>query len=592
MRLVLSITAFCLAFVFLGAGVVQRTIFLQPGSITQAISGATDALYTVISPEVLGKNPGIPTVTARGSGATVVAYGRTDDVLAWIGAAPYNAVTLRDGAVTSETVTPEQPAESVNPQPLTGSPAGSDLWLAEGVGEGLASVTSALPPGYSAIVAGDGQSPAPGDVIVAWPIDNATPWVGPLLVLGALLFIAGGALFWLHWKDHHRAGPRRRGPSALEESAPPRPRVGPAPKRRELGPARGRRTRFRVVAALTLPVVLSGCSAEYWPGAPAAESSATPSPTISSADGLNTLQPAVTVPQMERILGEIAAFAVSADKALTADRLPERFAGPALAARAANYAIRAKKADYPAPTDIPAKPLTITLPQQTDRAWPRLVMTVTQNEADSSLPPVALVMLQNSPRDNYHVYYAITLVPNAQSPELAPANVGAPRVAPDSKLTKIEPAQLAGAYSSILNADTASEFADVFQVDGDTLRQQLGVAGQAAIRSQLPANSAIAFGANPGNGPVLALATNDAGAIVAVQVDQLRRITPTDGGVVGFAEGSPSALLSGFAAKSPRGVQSVSGLQLLVYVPAVDSQEPIRILGWTESLIAAGEIPG
>ncbi|MFM6974257.1 MAG: hypothetical protein ACKOXM_03840, partial [Agromyces sp.] len=72
----------------------------------------------------------------------------------------------------------------------------------------------------------------------------------------------------------------------------------------------------------------------------------------------------------------------------------------------------------------------------------------------------------------------------------------------------------------------------------------------------------------------------------------LRRITPTDGGVVGFADGSASAALSGFTAKSPRGVQSVSGLQLLFYVPSVDSNEPIRLLGWTESLTVASEIAG
>lgn len=586
--LVLSIISFALAVIFLGAGVAQRTFFLQPGSIDQQVSAPTEALYTVVSPEVLAMEPGAPTVSAQSDSSVTVAYGRTNDVLAWIGQAEYTQVSLVDGAIQSETITPEPDPTVSTETPVTGSPAGSDLWLNEGTAEGAASVTADLPDGYSAIIASDGIAAAPSDFMVSWPIDNATPWVGPFFVLGSLLFVAGALLLWLHWRDLHRGGPRRKGTPAVEA---PKPKALPSarPKRKELGPARGRRGLLMVALTLAVPVALSGCSADYWPAAPSDAPLATE--TATTGDD-SELEPAVTVPQMTRILGEISAFAAATDASLAKDQLVTRFSGPALAARSANYDIRAKKSDYAAPAAIPAQPLTITLPQQVENSWPRLVMTVSQNADDSTLAPVALVMLQNSPRDNYHVYYAITLVPNAQSPQLAPANIGAPRVTADSKLLKVQPNQLATDYADILNQDAASQWATQFLADGDTLREQLGKAGQDTIRSQLPENAAIEFSASAGSGPALALATNDAGAIVAVQVDQLRKITPTDGGVVGFAEGSASAALSGFTGKSARGVQSTSGLQLLFYVPSIDSTEPVRVLGWTEGLIAASEIPG
>ena len=66
---------------------------------------------------------------------------------------------------------------------------------------------------------------------------------------------------------------------------------------------------------------------------------------------------------------------------------------------------------------------------------------------------------------------------------------------------------------------------------------------------------------------------------------------PNDGGTTGFQDGSPARALSGFTAQSAKGVQSTRELQLLFYVPAVGSDEPIRLLGWSESLVNASEVP-
>lgn len=587
MRLVLAIVSFCLAVVFLGAGIAGRTIFMQPVSDAQHVTATTEAVYTMVSADVLAQHTGTAEVTVKNDkGPVVIAYGRTDDMLAWIGKADYASVTL-DGTKLKVEQVSGAGANADSVVPVTGTPAGSDLWLTETSGEKAVTLSSKLPAGYAAIIASDGEQAAPASITIQWAQDAYTPWVGPFLVLGAVFFIAGAILFWFYWRDNHRKGPRRRSNIPIE-APKQRSITSKAPKRKELGPAPARRRLF-VVLALVAPLALSACSSDYWPGrATTVEPTATA--TAESADGTSTLEPAVTVDQMQRILSSISGFAATTDASLDSGALTKRFAGPALEARQANYTIRKAKTDYAVPAAIPAEPLTITLPQQVDNSWPRLVMTVSQDAADTSKPPVSLVMIQNSPRDNYHVYYAITLVPNAQSPQLAPASIGAPRIPADSKLLKVQPNQLATSYADVLNNDAASQWATFFLTSGDTLLQQLGKAGQDGIRAQLPSNAAISFTASAGPGPALGLATNDAGAIVAVQVDQLRKITPTDGGTTGFADGSASAVLSGFTGKSAAGVQSTSGIQMLFYVPAVGSTDPIRVLGWTESLIAASEI--
>lgn len=602
MRLVYSIIAFCAAAILVGAGIAQRTIFLEPGSVSLSIETRSDAPYTVISSPAMTVNAGQQTVSVKGDGEVFVAYGRTEDVLAWVGDSPYTLVGLDDvtGELVSKEVTPETATNDADtattepaPAPSIVSPAGSDLWMGEAKGDGQVSGIFAAPKGYAAIVSGDGNTPAPSSIELTWPLDNATPWAGPMFVLGLLSFLAGIALFLLY-RSRRGGGPRRKGLPA-PESPQPRQRALPAskaPKRKELGPSRGRRALrpFAAVVPLAAAVVLSGCSADYWPSFESAEPVPTETPLELEDDELS---PAVTVPQMQRILTNISQFAIEADKNMSKDVLSQRFVGPALASREANYAIRSSLSDYPAPVAIPARPLTITLPEQVADSWPRVVMTVSQNESDQTIPPLALVMIQESPRENYRVYYAASLVPGVKSPQLPPASTGAPLVVPDSKLLLIAPNELAAAYADVLNQEEASAFATVFLAEGDSLREQLGKAGQQAIRTAegFPANAAIEFVASAGDSPPVALATNDSGAIVAVSVNQVRKITPTDGGTVGWQSGA-SSTLSGFTGKSARGVQSTSGLQLLFYVPAVGSNAPIEMLGWTESLVAASEIPG
>lgn len=629
MRFVLAILAFAAAAVMIGFGIAQRTVFLEPDRISLGTVVEDEADYIVLEPEALAAQPGKQTITVSGAETVFMAYGRTEDVQAWLGDDSYVSVgyDAEAGELTNEVVTPEpaegeetpsttEPEPTATPTPApdaaaddaeeavepAASPAGSDLWLDERTGDRTLTTTIDVPEGISVLLASDGTEPAPERIVVAWPLDNSTPWAGPLIAGGAAVFLVGIALLISGIVAHRRSrGPRRNLPKGPKGKLmrSPRPTRSQRAVAAGAGPRRGsgRTKRLALLPVLLVPAIaLSACSAEYWPdlsSAPETTAPATPEATGEPAADAETdtpeVVPAVTVPQMERIMRRVAVLTTEADEARDANLLATRFGGPAFKARNANYVIRGSVTDHPMPPAIPAAPLTLTLPQQAT-GWPRTVLTIAKNSDDETVAPTALVMRQESPRENYKIIYATQLVPDADVPEVAPASIGAPPISPEFKGLVMPTGQVAAAYADVLLKGPESEFAEFFETEGDVVLQQLGVEGQKATAEGLPETADIAFSNEVGDSPTVALATNDSGALVTVSINQTEKVTPNDGGTVGFEPG-PGRALSGFDEKSAKGVQRVVGLQLMFYVPAVGADEKIRLLGWSESLIGASEVP-
>ena len=627
MRLVLAIVSFVVAALMMSLGIAQKTVFAKPDHVDASISIDADAPITIIDGSTLNAYPRTQNLDIEGSDTIFAAFGRTADVVAWATGARYNLISFdteamdltsvvvpaagiedvigsggnagaSDGASDGANGSSNGAADGVAgtgtgtevaPTVALPSPVGSDLWLEEYSGETSLAMTINIPDDMSMIIVSDGLAPAPANIMISWPLDNSTPLAIPLMAGGGILLLAG--LGFLAWAiNHMRAarGPRRKQPKMPRLPKPPkfpqsRPKAVPTA-------TRGRRTSGVTMVAV-LPallvgsLVLSGCSTGF-----PTTVIAVPTPTASSAalEAAAALEaPAVTVPQAERIIANIAATVALADTNLDATLIATRLAGPALALRLANYVMRHADGAIPAVPAIAAGTVEIVLPQQSD-TWPRVVFAVMKDATDATVAPTAIMLLQDSPRSQYKVHYAVTLEPGAVIPASAPALIGTTRMGPDQKLLKIPAKELAPDYGDILTTDTASEFYSLFESEGDSLRAAIGAAFKAKRAKEIPSTARIAFTHTAGTGEIIALSTNDAGAIVAVDLTETETVKPVEAGAAINAPASVKALLG--KGMSTRGIQAVYGQQLLFYVPSAGSTDKIILLGYSQGMIAASEL--
>ncbi|MBC7591721.1 MAG: hypothetical protein H7226_11865 [Salinibacterium sp.] len=570
-----------LAAVMIGAGIAQRTIFAEPDQAVLTTSVSSDAAVTVIDGTALNAYQGTQSLTISGTDEVFAAYGRTTDVLGWVGDTTYNEISL-DPETMELTDSLVRGSEVEVP-----SPAGSDLWLDEYQRDGDLALRVSVPSDFSFVVISDGVAPAPSDVRVAWPLDNATPFSGPLIVGGAVALLLGLAfLLWAISQMRKSRGPRRKQLKMPKVPKKPRYRTARIPLEK---PTVGRRSLGRgmvaIPALLIGALVLSGCTSGIL-----ATGATTVAPTPSaSAESIKAQAdpPAVTVSQAERIIADISETTAAADAAKDTTVLATRFGGAALELRTANYAITTADPTLAALPAIPAGPIKLTLPQRTD-TWPRTVFAVIQDDTDETIPSIALFLEQQDPRSQYKVTYAITLEPSQRIPDVAQADVGADRLLPDSPVLRITPTEIALAYADILEKDVESDAYLDFEAEGDSLRTAVGAAYKAAERAALPTTASVAFGHAIGPAEAISLATNDAGALIAVNLNETTTVAPIEEGAAVNTTGQVKAL-SGLAVSS-KGVVATYGDQLLFYVPPTGSDGKIILLGYTQGLVKAGEI--
>jgi hypothetical protein len=621
-RFVAAIVSFVIAFGLIGLGIAQRTVFAEPDRVTSQATVEEDAPITIIDGSALNARDGRQKLEIGKSfdDKVFAAYGRSGDLVAWAGDTSYNHITY--DSETSELTT--EFVKGKTDEAI--APEGSDLWIGEYASDGALDFTVNLPQDVSVIVLSDGVEPAPATLSVTWAVDNRAPWSGPLLVGGVLFLLLGlGLYLWALAHLRKSRGPRRKSPKPPSQpKLPSQPRYNYRKatkavrgKPKAIENSRGRRAAGRMTAVvpviLVSAIVLSGCSAEEWPDfitGRSAENAPAPSATAEAA-GEVLQTPAVTVPQLEGIVERISEVAAQAD----ADRDPElaktRFSGAALQLREANYAIRTVDNSIAAPSAIPAGPVELTLPQQSD-VWPRSVFTVIQkpSEPEAAAPPAgtdepveeapaeeapaeptviptALMLVQETPRDPYKIAYAVALEANAVLPDLAAASIGAVRQDPANKMMMLPPGELAAAYADVMMQGPKSEFFELFDYEGDALIPDVGAEAKAA-RAEALSTTTLEYTTADGIGEAIAMASLNSGAIVTVSTAEIENAKPKESGAILSPEAGTKAL-SGVT-KTTKGVSATYAYQLLFYVPPAASKDKIVLLGFSEGLVAAKEL--
>ncbi|GAA1990748.1 glycosyl transferase [Microbacterium pumilum] len=607
MRFVWAVAAFVLAAVMIVAGIAQRTIFQGPKTETVSISAEQDAPYLLIDGAVLNQLPGSQTLRAQADGDIFAAYGRAADLQAWLSDVPYNEVTLDEaGAIVTTNVVPvpadegdaesgdaaDEPAAGPTDKQLAAhSPVGSDLWLDEFQQTDILIAPLQLPEEMSILVATDGVEAAPTDVTVSWPIANATPWAGPLIVGGGILMAIGVLLYILGIRHARRSrGPRRKGlplpvtePIDLAVEGEDKGVISASPSTRR-AVSTGRRA-FAIVPVVAVSALLfSGCSADSWPQL---GQTPTPSPTATVVAPEGQQAPAVTKAQAERIIARVAATAADADKERDKSLAATRMDGTVLATRATNYALRESIADYKAPAAILTKPLEIVLPQAYD-GWPRSMMAVVDDKATKTSS--IMVLTQEDAWSPYKLTYQASLEASTEMPDLAPWYIGAPQVQPDSPFLIMAPDQLATAYADVINEGDKSEYFDMFEAEGDHLREGIATDRQRRLdefNKTASQTGSLTFSSAVGSQDAFALATLESGAIVAVNIDETDTVKPTNEDAVIKLESNPTVKTLAGADQSSTGFSTTFTDQVFFYVPAQGSNEKIRLLGYSSDILNA-----
>jgi len=592
-RLIVAIVLLAVSTLSLALGIGQRALAENPETIDVSFQTGTKAPATILHGRDLAAYPGRQTITITGGVAAqvpaasgvgfemrrsdeiFVAYGRTVDVMAWL--SPARHTHLRFDSVTEEfQVVPRVGADLWLP-----NPAGSDLWMSEFQDTGSLTFQASIPEDVTVLIMTDGLLPAPTEITVSWPLVTTTTATIVLIVVG-IASLAGGAILllihYLLWRQ--RRGPRRR----LTKRPKYRTKRVRTPRRSSVKP-RGRRS----VRFIALPVA----GALLW-GATGCQNTLRPSDTALDTTAAIDSEaqapyPAVTELQFSRIMSRIAQQIQTADEELSVNVLGARVTEPTLQTRRATYIVRRADTESGVLFPILSSPIRLVLPQQT-QGWPRSVFGIIQDEEDLESPSFGVVLRQENPRAPYLLTYAIVLAPQVQLPDVPSARIGAAKLSADSKLTRISPAEVLSHYSDVINRGLESEFAGEFALATDSLFAAVGPDAQALRQESFGESVEVTWRTSVAEFDIAAFATTNGGALVAGALTEVESVQPRQSGAAVNASISIRALTA--LSQSVRGFDVLSSIQILFYVPPVGSEESIRVLGYTYSLVGAKEVDG
>jgi hypothetical protein len=562
------------------AGIGQKTFWAPAETVTATASAGEAAPLTVIDQKLRTLEGGTVTLKVKGEGSFLLAAGRPDDVDAWVGKTAHNTVTgLSDDKKSLQ-------VKHTDGEASAPSPAGSDLWVSTEKASGELDYTWSAPADgeWSLLLAADGKKPAPSSISMTFPNDTSMPWAVPLMVLGGLLILAGGALLVLKPKT---GTPRDGGPSGNGT-----PGNGPAAKgsdsqgspfaRRARAKAaakageRSSSTRLSVVVAATTAAVLAGTAAAAQASTSTAPASTAGTPSA-AAKAAGT--PVVLDAQFRRILEQVASATDAGDAAKDAKKLASRVAGTELEVRTQNYKIRSRVASYDARMPVRSTKLLTTV--VTDkREWPRSILAVTQGEGN--VVPQLLTLVQESPRENYKLVGTSPLQPGTTFPAIVRGGTESLAAGDKSGLLYSGQEALAGLAdrltkanstfkSKLVEGESSPYIADTLSYQSDIVKD--GVDGKFAFTHKVVPDSTVVFRTEDGGALVLGRLTFNFDGTPKAEGDKL-------------SIGNDAAVLAG-------GKETTTGMVLkfaesvAVYVPPAESKDPMKLVAATRGLVGA-----
>lgn len=348
-----------------------------------------------------------------------------------------------------------------------------------------------------------------------------------------------------------------------------------------------------IAAGLSGALLLSGCSASYWPDLSGDTVEETQSP-VPESGSLATVP--VNEAQIQRIIDAVAEAAAAGDSELDAAAIEERFTGDALTQRTSNYKIRSAVSDYASkPAAITGDLLQYQLVQSTE-GWPRNLFLTVASEAQEAqdgdaaeAPSLAIMLKQRIPQENFQVTRVISLRGGIEMPQAAPAEEGTAVLAPDLGTLVMQPGAVGEAYAAILQNGEDTDEAELFELTDDPLIGHYGKAWVTQSQEKSASEDktqSYSVSITQGDEQVLSLSTGVGGALVATTILESQVVDSDGSRYKPQAEGAVAAL-SGLSGQQDKIVRTVAH-QLLFFVPSKEDGSKIELLGVTSELIGAG----
>jgi hypothetical protein len=559
MRFWIALTLFVGGLVTGSIGVVNQLQNQPLDRIVITANLTEPASYLYLPSSLLSSFPADLKVEALGP-KVFIASGRDGDILGWLGESPYVELRLR---VNVNETKAELVEIKRGEQGALADPAGSDLWREEITQEGNAIIQPTLDGEIGILIASDGIEGAPRTIKLTWDLTTQPVHIAPITIIGIALMIIASVLgtfeAFIYRKKYRR---RRVGPR------PPRRRTPRRAKSQAGTPNRGRRAKLkRVAASMVALSLLTGCVPTY--ENPLLSPSSIPAP--------ESLTPAITREQAERILGEVAEVIQTSDETLNRESLEARVSGPALQVRRFDYnLVRRFTETERLPQPIQTSPIQLFLPPATD-TWPRSMVFVTGQENLQ-----LLVLRQESAREPFNLYLYANLLPGIDFPEVASELAGASQLKPDNKFLKLSPDVLVEAVGDLLNQGADSTWSLILDPDNDYIQDVSQV--QRGLAETLT-NANLSLGHALANDDPVLITTVDGGALVAIYMIDTYTAIPKQPGDAVAISGDEAILLG--SGGSATGIETRYGAMLIFHVPAAGSESRVTLLGATQQLLTA-----
>jgi len=556
-RKILSAIAIILGLAALVVGIGQRTVWAPPETLTAHLAEAPAAAPVTLLESGIGTVAGHPTeITIKAEGKFSASLVRSADAQAWVGEAAHTTIS---GINTADTVL-ESTSETGEAE--VPNPAGADLFQATENADKTMTYRWTDPDegSWTLLLAADGKAAAPTDISVTWPGDTATPYSMPLIIIGALLLVAGIALAAV--RATPRGGSTGGGRRAADRAGAPQTGSLPTTPPGKSGP----NTVAKVVATASILALA------LVPSVPALAASPSSSPADGTAQDAEKVFPVVLQAQLERILSEVSSSVAKADKSKNAKDLEDRTTGALKTLRGQNYKLRNDKVKLDGPSAIDTTVIrSAAVPTDDGAHFPRSLMVVTAKDSGASTIPTAITLTQAGPRDNYKVAFATPMLPGSTFPGIAVGDQSVKLLKDNAEGLEMTPKSALERLAGLMDNEKSKD-ADKFAKNAFLT---LNAKDQNAL-VKANKDAKITFKRQVNAKDTVVLATPDGGALVSGNFTATTTAKPKEtGGTIGLDDTTATIV---DAKETKKGIEITYGEPMLIYIPAADSKDKVSVV--------------